>query len=121
MKQTLKKILLFFTNPRLLLCFLLAWLITNGWSYILFALGAYFGITWMTAVAGAYLAFLWVPLSPEKLLTFAIAIFLLRRLFPDDQKTLAVLRQLRNNVKKRKEKNGSPSGDPTGNEVREKP
>ena len=102
MKKKIKKILLFFTNPRLLLCFLLAWLITNGWSYILFGLGTYFEIPWMTAVAGAYLTFLWLPVSPEKLVTFAIAIFLLKRLFPNDQKTLAVLRQLREKAKVRR-------------------
>lgn len=57
-------------------------------------IGTYFGIGWMTAVAGAYLAFLWLPISPEKLVTFAIAIALLRWLFPGDQKTLAVLKRL---------------------------
>ncbi len=94
MKDKLKKILLFITNPRLLICVAIAWLITNGWSYILFGIGTYFGIGWMTAVAGAYLAFLWLPISPEKIVTFAIAIALLRWLFPDDQKTLAVLKEL---------------------------
>ncbi len=92
MKDKLKKTLLFITNPRLLLCIAIAWLITNGWSYILFGIGTYYGIGWMTAVAGAYLAFLWLPVSPEKIVTFAIAIALLRFLFPNDQKTLAVLK-----------------------------
>ena len=92
MKDKLKKIIRFITNPRLLLCAAIAWLITNGWSYILFGVGSYFGIHWMTAVAGAYIAFLWLPISPEKIVTFAIAIALLRLLFPNDQKTLAVLK-----------------------------
>ena len=92
MKDKLKKIIRFITNPRLLLCVAIAWLITNGWSYILFGVGSYFGIHWMTAVAGAYIAFLWLPISPEKIVTFAIAIALLRLLFPNDQKTLAVLK-----------------------------
>ncbi len=94
MKKTLKKILQFITNPKLLLCVGMAWFITNGWSYVLFALGTYFQIGWMVAVGGAYLAFLWLPISPEKIVTFAIAIALLRWLFPDDQKTLAVLKNL---------------------------
>ena len=75
----------------LLLCLALGWLITNGWSYIMFGIGTYLEINWMVAVSGAYLAFLWLPISPEKLVTFAIAIALLRWLFPGDQKTLAVL------------------------------
>lgn len=92
LKQNLKKTWQFIANPRLLLCWLIAWIITNGWSYILFGIGTYCEIEWMIAVSGAYLAFLWLPISPEKLVTCAIAIALLRWLFPGDQKTLAVLR-----------------------------
>ncbi len=108
MKEKFKKALQFIANPRLLLCVAIAWIITNGWSYIFFAVGTYYGIAWMTAVASAYLAFLWLPVSPEKIVTFAIAIALLRWLFPNDQKTLAVLRALYEKAKKavqnRKEK-----------------
>ena len=92
LKQNLKKTLQFIANPRLILCFMIGWLITNGWSYILFGFGTYYEIEWMIALAGAYLAFLWLPISPEKLVTIAIALALLRWLFPHDQKTLAVLR-----------------------------
>lgn len=99
MRDKLKKILQFVANPRLLLCILIAWLITNGWSYILFAIGTHFGIHWMTAIAGAYLTFLWLPVSPEKLVTFAIAIGLLRWLFPNDEKTLAVLKEFHGKAK----------------------
>ena len=91
LRHNLKKTLQFIGNPRLLLCLALGWLITNGWSYIMFGIGTYLEINWMVAVSGAYLAFLWLPISPEKLVTFAIAIALLRWLFPGDQKTLAVL------------------------------
>lgn len=99
MKSKFKKVMQFIANPRLLLCIGLAWLITNGWSYIFFGIGTYFRITWMTAVASAYLAFLWLPISPEKLATFAIAIALLRVLFPNDQKTLAVLKNFYHKAK----------------------
>lgn len=92
LKHNLKKTLQFIANPRLLLCLLIGWLITNGWSYILFGIGTYYEIKWMVAVSGAYLAFLWLPISPEKLVTIAIALALLRWLYPNDTKTLAVLR-----------------------------
>ncbi len=92
MKQKIKKIIQFIVNPRLLLCMGIAWLITNGWSYILLGIGTYYGIGWMVAIAGAYLTFLWLPISPEKIVTFIIAIALLRFLFPKDEKTLAVLK-----------------------------
>ena len=93
LKKNLKKTLQFIANPRLILCFMIGWLITNGWSYILFGIGTYYEIEWMVAVAGAYLAFLWLPISPEKLVTITIAVALLRWLFPGDTKTLAVLRR----------------------------
>ena len=94
MKEKVKKIIQFIVNPRLLLCIVIAWLITNGWSYLMFGLGTYFKIHWMTALSGAYLAFLWLPVSPEKIVPFAISIALLRWLFPKDEKTLAVLKDL---------------------------
>lgn len=93
MKSKLKTIWQFLMNPRLLLCLGIAWVITNGWSYIVFGLGTALGIDWMIAVGGAYLAFLWLPISPEKLVTFTIAIALLRWWFPNDEKTLAVLKR----------------------------
>ena len=106
-KNWLKKAAQFLLNPRLLMCFGIAWMLTNGWSYVVFALGTYFGIGWMVALGGAYLAFLWLPISPEKIVTVAIAIVLLRWLFPNDQRTLAVLIDMKNKLKaavqKRKE------------------
>ncbi len=95
-KAKVKKVIWFLINPRLLLCVGIAWLITNGWSYILLGIGTWLEIRWMIAVAGAYLAFLWFPFSPEKIATFAISLALLKWLFPNDQKTLAVLREWHN-------------------------
>lgn len=117
MKENVKKILQFIANPRLLLCFGLAWMVTNGWSYILLALGTWLGIGWMIAVSAAYLTFLWLPISPEKIVTVAIAMALLRFLFPNDRKTLGVLRDLhaklkenvrRKNQKKQDQSSGIP-------------
>ena len=84
-------------NPRFLLCFGLAWIITNGWSYILFGIGLFFNITWMKTVAGAYMTFLWLPFTPEKILTFGIAMLLRRLIFPEDKETEKVLRELKKN------------------------
>lgn len=98
-KNILKKIFSFCLNPRFLLCFGIAWLITNGWSYILFALGTFWDIPWMIAVGGGYMAFLWLPISPEKIVTVAIAMALLKFFFPNDQKTLAVFVEMKNKIK----------------------
>ena len=104
MKQFGKTVWEFLVNPRLLLCFLLAWLITNGWSYIMLAVGTYFGIGWMITVAGAYIAILWFPFSPEKIVTVAITILLLRLLFPGDTRTLGKLKALRAKICEKKKK-----------------
>ena len=82
-------------NPRFILCFGLGWLVTNGWAYILLGIGTLLGIGWMIAVSSAYMAFLWFPCTPEKLITLLIAIFLLRKLFPRDRRTLTRLKLLR--------------------------
>ena len=83
----------FLLNPRLLLCLLIAWMITNGWSYVMFGLGLILKIEWMYMVGGAYMSLLWLPFTPEKLITVLIAIGLMRFLYPKDQRTLGVLRK----------------------------
>ena len=100
-KRFLKKAAMLLFNLRFLLCFGIGWIITNGWCYIGAALGAYFGIGWLTAVSTGYMALLWVPFTPEKLITLTIAIVLLRFLFPDDQKTLGLLREMYASAKKK--------------------
>ena len=88
-------ILSFLLNPRLLLCVGIGWLVTNGWVYILLALGTALRIGWMIAVSSAYMAFLWFPFTPEKIVTLILAIALLRLFFPHDRRTLKRLRVLK--------------------------
>ena len=106
-KEKLKKvfhtILEFLFNPPLLICLGIAWLITNGWSYIVFTLGVYFDVPVMIGIASAYLAFLWVPFTPEKIITVIIAIALLKRFFPNDEKTLKKLEALHAKYRIKKE------------------
>lgn len=103
--QRIKRLLILLLNWRFLICFGLAWMITNGWSYVLFALGTVTGSTWMLAVSGAYLAFLWLPISPEKIVTCAIALILVRFLFPKHQKALsAQVKEIFSSDKPKKEK-----------------
>ncbi len=91
--KTLKKWLMVILNPRLLLCLFVAWMITNGWSYVFTVLGTAFDIQWMVITGTAYMSLLWVPFTPEKILTVIIAIFLMRLVFPNDKKTIGVLRE----------------------------
>lgn len=107
-KAFLKKWVQFFLNPRLLLCVFIAWMITNGWSYLFAALGTYFGITWMAVAGATYMGLLWLPFTPEKIITLFIAIGLMKLFFPKDEKTLGVLREelekLKANLRESREK-----------------
>ena len=98
-KKDFIKVMRFLLNPRFLLCFGIAWFFTNGWSYVMMGLGLLFQIKWMIAVSGAYLTWLWLPISSEKLVTMALAIFILKRLSPDDQKPLADKHSIRDKVR----------------------
>ena len=118
-KQIIKKAIQFLLNPRFLLCFGLAWMITNGWSYVFVGVGTVYKIGWMFAVGTAYLAFLWLPFTPEKIVTVFISIALLKWIFPKDEKTLAVLVDmyqkakdaLKGKRKKKKEKDNAPEDE----------
>ncbi len=98
-KYWIKTTVEFILNPRLLLCFGIAWIITNGWAYITVAISAWLSLEWLGAIAGAYLAALWIPFTPEKIITVIIAIFLLKLLFPHDKKTLEKLHDMKERVK----------------------
>lgn len=103
-KSFIKSAIEFLLNPAFVLCFGVAWIITNGWSYISFAIGTYFGIGWLTAVAAAYMAVLWFPFTPEKIITVTISIFLLKFFFPNDKRTLKRLYDLRDSIKDKSKK-----------------
>ena len=92
------KVFQFLLNPHLILCFGIAWMITNGWAYLGLAAGTALRCEWLTALSSAYLAFLWFPFTAEKIVTTVIAVWLLRKMFPDDEKTLKVLEDLKDRI-----------------------
>ena len=92
-KPATNKILRALSNPHFLLCFGLAWMLTNGWCYLFILLGSLLGISWMSVAGAAYAGLLWLPFTPEKLLTLVIALFLLRLIYPDDERTLMALKR----------------------------
>ncbi len=118
LKATAKKWVQLCLNPRFLLCFGIGWMITNGWAYVMLGLGVLLDVGWACTVASAYLTLLWIPMTPEKILSVAIAILLLRKLFPNDEKTLGVLRELfskaKAEVSERRNRKKTPRGDRQG-------
>ena len=103
LRELAKRWARFLLNPRLLLCLAIAWMITNGWSYVMFGLGMLMKIHWMRVVGGAYMSFLWLPFTPEKLMTVVLAIGLMRLLYPRDRRTLGVLRRKLKQISRRPE------------------
>lgn len=73
-------IIKYLKDPKLFLAFLIAWMITNGWSYIMLGFGIFLKIKWMQVVATSYLAILWLPCTPEKLITIPLSVFIYKLL-----------------------------------------
>jgi len=55
-KQKIKPYL----KPTMFISFGIAWIITNGWAYIMLGIGIYGHINWAKTIGGAYVALLWV-------------------------------------------------------------
>ena len=94
-KDKLRPWLRALTNPHLLISLVIAWFITNGWAYCAVGIGWYLDIPALLRIGTVWLGLLWVPGTPEKLLTFGLAMGILRLLFPDDTRTLAMVRSKR--------------------------
>ena len=69
-------------NRKTLICFGIAWMITNGWAYIMLGVGMLLNIRILKLISSGYLTFLWLPCTPEKIVTVAISCKLLKILFP---------------------------------------
>ena len=83
-----------FLNWKFVVSFFFAWMITNGWSYIALGIGVVFEVSWLITVAGGYQTFLWLPCTPEKIVTIPLAICIHRLLFPRDFKNIEKLNRI---------------------------
>ena len=101
-KRVFDKLKRYFFNVHFLLCFGLAWFITNGWAYILLTLAYFLDNRIMFVISSSYLAFLWFPFTPEKIITLAISVFLLKMLFPKDEATLELFEDIKKKFVKNK-------------------
>ena len=71
-------------NSKVLSCLLLAWMITNGWAYVAWGISTVFKIGWLFTISSSYLALLWLPATPEKIITVFIAYHLVKTLYPQE-------------------------------------
>lgn len=88
-----------FTSWKFIISFGTAWVITNGWAYVI----AFVPLnlpSWLKTFALSYIAFLYLPFTPEKLFTIPIAIWLHFKLFKTDTKTQEYLNTMYIQAKK---------------------
>ena len=81
-KKYYKKIKPYLT-PKMLLVFGSVWIVSNGIWYVM----AFAPIplpNWLIWFSRSYIAFLWLPTSPEKLITIPFSIWLYGKLFKED-------------------------------------
>lgn len=62
---------------------ILAWFITNGWSYAFVVIGTKLGIHWMIWAGSVWISFLWFPLTVEKPITIFIAGLLYKLIYKE--------------------------------------
>lgn len=92
--KKLWKFLKFFLNWRFLVSFGVAWIITNGYVYIMIGIGMLIKNNALIGVGSSILGVYYLPFFIEKPITFAIAIFICKKLFPKDKKTSEDLQKM---------------------------
>ena len=95
MKRKFKALFAYILDPHFLICFLIAWTITNGWAYLFLLFGILSGCTVLISIGTAYLTFLWFPCTPEKIVTIFIASKLRKKLYPEDEKAARLMETFR--------------------------
>lgn len=84
-KNVINKVYKFLTDWRMAVSFLIAWMITNGWAYLFILFGSLFKIKWMFGIGTGYVALLWLPCTPEKLITIPLSVFIKKILFKKEK------------------------------------
>ncbi len=84
MKRLLTKIKTYiapFLNWRILIIYLPIWFIMSGWTYLFIYLGTRHHVGWMLAAGTFWATVLWLPFTPEKLITVPLTLYLYVKLF----------------------------------------
>ena len=70
-----------FLNWRILVIYLPIWFIMSGWTYLFIYLGTRHHVGWMLAAGTFWATVLWLPFTPEKLITVPLTLYLYVKLF----------------------------------------
>lgn len=89
-----------FFNWRFLVSYFIPFMLINGWAWIGVFLMPVIGSNWFTIAATTWLGILWLPCTPEKLITIPLAIFIHTKIFgPKDPKTREDLEKMYSEAK----------------------
>ena len=78
-----------FLNWRILIIYVPIWFIMSGWTYLFIYLGTRYHISWMLASGTFWATILWLPITPEKLITIPLTLFIYMRVFGHGNKDTA--------------------------------
>ena len=70
-----------FLNWRILVIYVPIWFIMSGWTYLFIFLGTKYRVGWMLAAGTFWATVLWLPFTPEKLITVPLTILVYVKLF----------------------------------------
>ena len=79
MKRLLTKIKTYvapFLNWRILIIYVPIWFIMSGWTYLFIYLGTCHHVGWMLAAGTFWATILWLPITPEKLITIPLTLWI---------------------------------------------
>lgn len=103
MKKIWNKIIIYlkpFLDWKFLVSYLIPFSLINGWAWVGTFLLPIIGSNWFTIAASTWLAILWMPWTPEKLITIPMAIWIHHLLFKNDKKTKIKMQKMYDEAKK---------------------
>ena len=65
-----------FLNWRILVIYVPIWFLMSGWTYLFIYLGTRHHVGWMLAAGTFWATILWLPITPEKLITIPLTLFI---------------------------------------------
>ena len=65
-----------FLNWRILVIYVPIWFLMSGWTYLFIYLGTRHHISWMLAAGTFWATLLWLPITPEKLITIPLTLWI---------------------------------------------
>lgn len=90
MRKLLHKLWIYirpFCKWQFLVSYFIPFMLVNGWAWIGTILMPLIGANWFTIAATTWLGILWLPCTPEKIITVPIAIWIHTKLFGKHGKT----------------------------------